>query len=160
MKKLIFGLIILISITSVKLFCYDFYLKIYYLKGEKSKDSHSSEEYITIKSNNVSYSITYSGRRGDSDVDADKSCTFTNNNIDNIKNTIIMGELNVVDSLFEQETKYKEFETYCNLTIDIEMGGNPYSIRINGETEEFKNKNLYKNSLFLISMIKEMLGGC
>jgi hypothetical protein len=160
MKKLLFGLVILVAFSNDNLFSYDLYLKIYYLKGERSKDSHFSEEFITIKGHKVTYSVTYSGMRGENDIDTEKSCEFTNNNIDNIKNTIILGELNVIDSLVQQETKYKEFETYCNLSIDIEMGGNPYTIRINGDTEEFKNKNLYKNSLFLISLIKEMLNGC
>jgi hypothetical protein len=160
MKKIIFGLIIAAAFSNHTIFSYEFYLKIYYLQGEKSKDSHSSEENITIKGNNVAYSIVFGGQRGENDIDMEKSCTFTKNNIENIKNTIILGELNVIDSLFEEDTKYKSFEQYCNIAIDIELGGNPYSIRINGDIEEFKNKNLYKNSLFLISMIKEMLSEC
>jgi len=160
MKKILFSLFIFIVLSNESLFCDDFYLKIYYLKAEKSKDSHSSEEYITVKGNDVTYSIFYTGTRGKYDVDTDKSCVFSNNNIENIKNTIITGELNVTDSLFEENIKYKEFEIYCNINIDIRMGGNAYSIKINGNIDEFHDKSLYKNTIFLISIIREMLSGC
>lgn len=160
MKKILIASLFLMINSHQSLFSYDFFLKIYYLHGEKSSNSHTSEESITIKGNNVTYSISYTGNRGENDIDMDKVCTFSENNIENIKNTIILGELNVVDSLTEHEIKYKEFEIYCNISIDIRMGGNAYSIRINGDTEEFHDKNLYKNSLFLISIIREMLTGC
>jgi hypothetical protein len=88
MKKLLFASLLIMMYSYESLFSYDFYLKIYYLHGEKSKDSHTSEELVTIKGNNVTYSITYTGIRGENDIDMEKSCTFSNNNIDN-QNTII-----------------------------------------------------------------------
>jgi len=53
------------------------YLKIYYFDGEKSKDSHASEETFLIDGFSVSYSLKYSGRMGNNREDAVKECSFT-----------------------------------------------------------------------------------
>lgn len=138
----------------------DFAVAIYYLSGEKSKDSHSSEESIAISGQSVAYSIEYSGARSRNQNDMAKTCEFTEQDIKNIKQTIKSKELNVNDSLFSKDTKYKSYEVYCNLNIVISMDGQEYRIRINGDTKELDNKSLYNNAVSFITMLRKMVKDC
>ncbi len=138
----------------------DFSIAVSYLAGEKSKDSHSSSESFAIDGRSVAYSVKYSGRKGKNDIDMDKVCEFTEQNIENIKKTIISKELNVVDSLFQETSKTKSFEQYTNINIAIRMDGQDYKIRINGDILEFEDSKLYKNSLFFITLLRKMVKDC
>lgn len=135
-------------------------IAIYYLHGEKSKDTHSSTEKIAINNSSVTYSVKYSGRRGKNDIDTNKTCEFTEQDIENIKQTIITKELNVNDSLFSESSKSKSFEVYTNISIAISMDGNEYKIRINGDRLELDDSKLYKNSIFFITMLRKMAKDC
>lgn len=138
----------------------DFSIAVSYLAGEKSKDSHSTSEKYAISGSSVSYSVKYSGRKGKNDIDMDKVCEFTEQNIENIKKTIIAKELNVTDSLFQESSKTKSFEQYTNISIAISMDGNEYKIRINGDTSELKDSSLYKNSMYFITLLHKMVKDC
>ncbi len=131
-----------------------------YLIGEKSKDSHSTSEKISINGTSVSYSVKYSGHKGKNDIDMDKSCEFTEQDLKNIRKTIETKSLNVTDSLFQENSKYKSFEVYTNISIAISMDGQEYKIRINGDTAEFKDSQLYKNSLYFITLLSKMAKDC
>lgn len=138
----------------------DMTIAVSYLKGEKSKDSHSTSEKISISGTSVSYSVKYSGRKGKNDIDMDKTCEFTEQDLKNIRKTIETKSLNVTDSLFQENSKYKSFEVYTNISIAISMDGQDYKIRINGDTSEFKDSQLYKNSMYFITMLSNMAEDC
>jgi|SRR4030095_5314297 hypothetical protein len=160
MKILISVLFLILMLLPQAAKCDDLKVDIYYLDGEKSKDSHSSEELISIVGHSASYSIKYSGRRDIKQQDGEKECKFTSGDIEKVKKIIIEKELNVTDSLFEKDSKYKSFEIFCNINIDISMDGKNYKIRINGETKQFDDKELYKNSINFISFLKKMIEDC
>lgn len=153
---------VLIFLFALSAACYsqDFLVAVSYLHGEKSKDSHSSEESIAITGNSVAYSIEFSGRRGKNDKDMSKTCTFTEQDIKNIKQTIETKNLNVVDSLYQESSKTQSFERYVNLDMVFKMDGSDYRIKINGDIKEFEDKTLYKNSMFFITMLRKMVEGC
>ena len=138
----------------------DLNIAISYLYGEKSKDSHASEESFAISNTSVAYSVKYSGRKGKNQVDMDKTCTFTEQDMKNIRKTIESKELNVNDSLFQQSSKTKSYEVYTNINIAINMDGQEYKIKINGDTIEFDESKLYKNSVFFITMLRKMVEDC
>ncbi len=156
-KVIFFSLFIFLSIP---LLCDDFSVNIYYLNGEKSKDSHSSTEKITINNYDVTYSVKYSGRKSGNQLDAEKTCTFSEQDIKNIKETITKKNLNVNDSLFGETSKTKSYEVYCNINLTIIMDGNEYKIRLNGDVNELDNSDLYKNAVFFITMLSKMAKDC
>ena len=154
-----------ISIVIILILCFsvqaqDFSLAVSYLHGEKSKDSHSSQENISVSGTNAAYSVKFSGRKGKNDVDMDKVCEFTEQDIKNIKKTIVAKGLNVNDSLFQQTSKTKSYEVYTNISIAIVMDGQEYKIRINGDVIEFDESDLYKNAVFFITMLRKMSKDC
>lgn len=138
----------------------DFKLSLYYLDGEKSKDSHSTEEKISISGYDVKYSVKYSGHRTKSQNDTEKNCTFSEQVIAKIKTTIISKGLNSNQTLTDENSKSKSFERYCNIALDITMDGNNYKIRINGDIEEFKNNDLYKNCDYFAKLLRKLVKDC
>lgn len=138
----------------------DLNIAVSYLSGEKSKDSHSMEEGYAISNSSVAYSVKYKGRKGKDQEDMNKVCTFTEQDLTNIRLTIEKKGLNVTDSLFQESSKSKGFERYCNIIIDMNIDSQKYKIKINGDIKEFEDNALYKNSVFFISMLRRMIEGC
>ena len=136
----------------------DFLVAISYLYGEKSKDSHSTEESFAVTDNNAAYSVKYSGKI--KKEDNSKICNFTEQDIKNIKQTIETKNLNVVDSLYQESSKMQSYERYINLEMVFKLDGGDYRVKINGDIKEFEDKMLYKNSIFFITMLRKMVEGC
>lgn len=138
----------------------DLNIAISYLYGEKSKDSHSTEESFAISNTSVAYSVKYTGRKGKNQNDIEKTCTFTEQDLKNIRKTIETKGLNVNDSLFQESSKTKSYEVYTRINIAIIMDGQEYKINISGDTKEFDDAVLYKNSVFFITMLRKMVEDC
>jgi hypothetical protein len=138
----------------------DFSLAIDYLYGEKSKDSHSIEESYAISNTSVAYSVKYTGHKGKNQEDMEKTCVFTEQDLANVKKTIETKGLNVTDSLLSKLVKMKSYEIFTRINISINMDGHEYKITINGDTAEFKDETLYKNTEFFIAMLRNMVEGC
>lgn len=138
----------------------DLNIAINFLQGEKSKDSHSMEESYAISNSSAAYSVKYSGRKGKNQQDMEKTCTFSEQDLKNIKQTIETKGLNVNDSLIQESSKTQSYEVYTRLNISIDMDGQTYKIVINGDTNEFEKEKLYKNSMFFITMLRKMVEGC
>jgi hypothetical protein len=155
--KTIFIALLALFFLPISTKCDDFKIDIYYLSGEKSKDSHSKEEVIAINGYYASYSSTYSRQGNDTVTNEGANRTLSEVNLEKIKRTIAEKQLNVNDSLFEKESKYKSFELFCNIKIDITLDGQSYKIRINGDTKQFDDKELYKNSVYFISFLRNMI---
>lgn len=138
----------------------DLNIAISYLYGEKSKDSHSTEESFAISNTSVAYSVKYTGRKGKNQNDIEKTCTFTEQDLKNITKTIEAKGLNVNDSLFQESSKTKSYEVYTRINIAIIMDGQEYKINISGDTKEFDDAVLYKNSVFFITMLRKIVEDC
>lgn len=138
----------------------DLNIAISYLQGEKSKDSHSTDESFAISNTSVAYSVKYTGKKGKNQQDMEKTCTFTEQDLINIRKTIETKGLNVNDSLFQESSKTKSFEVYTRINIAIVMDGQEYKININGDTKELEDSMLYKNSVFFITMLRKMVEDC
>lgn len=138
----------------------EFQVSINYLHGEKSKDSHSSREKFSINGYDVTYSIKYSGHRGKNQLDVEKSCVFTEQDITNIKTTITKKGLNANMTLTQESSKSKSFETYCNIVTDITLDGTKYEIRMNGDVTELDDNQSYKDMIFFITLLRKMVKDC
>lgn len=160
MKRIFFLLVISSVFITLNSCGQDFKVKVYYLSGEKSKDSHSTTENISVDGSSVSYSIKYKGRKGNNQQDNRKECTFTEQNIENIKKTILLKDLNRSDSLYQESSKTKSLEYYSNISIDITMNGDYFRIRLNGDTNELEGTSLYDNSIFFIQFLRKMIQDC
>ena len=156
MRKII---ILVIFFTSVS-FSQNLDLAISYLYGEKSKDSHTTEENFAIGGTSASYSVKYSGHKTKNQKDDSKTCEFTQKNVNDIKNFIIEKGLNKTESLIDESTKYKSFETFVRITIDLSMDNQEYKIKVNGDTQEISGKDFYKNVQALIDKIRQMVKDC
>lgn len=159
MKKLLFLIFITLIFCSVSQ-SQELNLAVSYLSGEKSKDSHSKEENFAVSNSAVAYSVKYKGRKSDKQEDKGKVCTFTEQDLKNIRQTIETKGLNVTDSLFQESSKTKSFEQYCNIIVDMDIDGQKYKIRINGDIKELEDKDLYKNTVFFITMLRKMVESC
>lgn len=159
MKKILITLILSISV-SLSAYSQQINIAISYLAGEKSKDSHSMEESYAISNSSAAYTVKYKGHRSKNQEDNSKICTFTEQDLKNIKQTIEAKKLNVTDSLFQESSKTKSFEQYCNIVIDMEIDGVRSKIRINGDIKEFDDNDLYNNSVFFITMLRNMIEDC
>jgi hypothetical protein len=135
-------------------------ISISYTNGEKSKDSHTTEESIAIGGYDAAYSVKYSGHRSPEQVDDSKTCRFSKKNIKTIKDFIIEKGLNKNDSLFDESSKYKSYEVFVNISIAVTIDGQDYKIKVNGDTDEIGHKDLYKNVIELINKVRKMIEDC
>jgi hypothetical protein len=138
----------------------DFKLYLTYVQGEKSRDSYTLSTKISIEGNQVTYSKTSSGYIRSKLENEDKSCMFSKVRLDSIINYIITNKLNVTDSLFDESIKYKSYELFTNITLDIENEEINSHIRINGDVSQFENQLLYKNLLDFISYLNDLIENC
>lgn len=138
----------------------DFKLNLTYLQGEKSRDSYTISTDISLDGNKVTYTKTSSGYISSKLKDENKSCIFTNARLDSIKNHIAGYKLNINDSLFDQSIKYKSYELFTNISLDLEIDGIITHLRINGDVSQFDKEPLYKNSIEFISYLLDMIDDC
>ena len=155
MKHKLFFILFISLLLSCKFCAADFKILVNFTEGEHSKDSWTKTTLITIDDNAYFYSISGSGH---SNLKSDnKNGAFTDEQRDKIKTFVLDHNLNVNDSLFEEESKYKSYERFTNIAIDIWINNVSYRIRINGDITEFNDKPLYKNSMDLISLITDYI---
>lgn len=138
----------------------EFTLTVNYFAGEKSKDSHSTEENFAVTGMFASYAIEYSGHKGKNQHDTEKSCSFSDKDIEKIKKAIIEKELNHSVVYSTKDSKSKSFEEFCNIGISISMDGGSYKIALNGDLVDLKNNNDYNNALSFIAMLRKMFEDC
>ncbi|HMQ79396.1 MAG TPA: hypothetical protein PKE39_16085 [Ignavibacteria bacterium] len=158
--KYLFSVVLAIVFFAAVSAAQDLNLAISYLYGEKSKDSHSTEESYALSNSSMAYTVKYTGKKGKNQQDMEKTCTFTEQDLKNIAKTIEAKGLNVNDSLFQESSKTKSFEIYTRINIAINMDGQEYKINISGDTKEFDDAALYKNSVFFITMLRKMVEDC
>ena len=152
--------VILIFFLIQQVFCGDFTLTINYLDGEKSKDSYSSSESFSINNYNAAYSVKYSGHNEKNKFEKEKNCTFSEQNINSIKETILSNRINISDSIFSKDSKTKSFERYFNISVEFLLDDVKTTIKMNGDTDELENTELYKKAVFLISFVRTMIQDC
>ena len=159
MRNFIF-IFVLFSLSAFSVRAQEFTLAVNYLAGEKSKDSHSTEENFAITGRFTSYTIEFSGHRGSEQHDTDWTCRFSDKDIEMIKKAIVEKELNHSVAYSTEESKSKSFEQYCNISISVAMDGSTYKITLNGDVVDLKNNNDYKNALSFITVLRKMFEDC
>jgi len=157
MKKM---LILILFLSSTVSFSQGLNISISYLNGEKSKDSHSTEESYAIGGYEAVYSVKYSGHTSGDKKDGDKTCRLSEENVILVKDFIFEKGLNKDATLRDESTKYKSFEIFVNITVNMKIDGSEYKISINGDTDEIGHKDLYKNVVALIDKIRVMIKDC
>jgi hypothetical protein len=136
-------------------------MTIYYYYSEKSRDSHSSTENISINGSAVSYSVKYSGRKGPNDKDEAKTCTLTNEQLEKINKTIKEKHLDVTDSvIINNDSHNSGYEVNATVIITLVRSGKTTRTKVKGKPSDLAGKPLYKNSLYLLETIKSMLKFC
>jgi hypothetical protein len=136
-----------------------FLVKISLTEGEKSKDSWTSETNINIDGSQFTYTKTYSGgRKQNSDVS--KTCVLTDDQVANIQSLLKDKNLLVSDKLIDDETKYKSFERFVNLSMTIAFAEKLAKFNVNGDVANLKDKDLYKNCYELINLIEGFVDKC
>lgn len=136
------------------------FLTIYYADSEKGKDSHSTIENISVTGTSVTYSVKYTGRRGTDQKDEIKKCTLSSGQISKIKNTISEKKLNVTDSLIDNSLAENSYQVTTSITITVTSGNKTTKTKVRGTPSVITGKSLYKNSSYLLNMVKEMLESC
>jgi hypothetical protein len=137
------------------------FLVIYYYYGEKSRDNHSSTENISINGSTVSYSVKYSGRKGPNQNDEVKTCTLTSDQLGKINKTIRDRHLDVTDSIIiSNESHNSGYQLSATVIISLAKAGKTARVKCKGDPANLSDKLLYKNSLYLLQTIKDMVELC
>ena len=137
-----------------------FSLSVSYASSEKSRDSHSTKETFSLDGKNLSYAVTYSGRKGPNQIDEKKNCVLTDEQINKILTTLKEKKLNVEDSLIVNPSNIEPPYTSEAITISVTKGSKTTKIRVKGTYVQLANKTLYTNSLYFINVISKMLKTC
>lgn len=154
-----------ILFLSLFLFCSSTYadafiIKISLTEGEKSKDSWTSETVISIDGSQIGYSKTYTGSAIGRNTDVTKTCTLTSDQVAQIQSLLKDKNLLKSDSLTDDESKYKSFERFINLSMTIAFAEKLAKINVNGDVSNLKDKDLYKNCYELINLIQGFVDKC
>ena len=160
-KKLIYIFLIVFFTFNRISYSQQPFLTIYYYYGEKSKDSHSSTENISINGSSVSYSVKYSGRKGPDQNDEEKTCTLTNEQLEKINKTIKEKHLDLTDSVIINNGSHNSgYQVSTTVIITLARAGTTTKTKCKGRPADLAGKPLYKNSLYLLETIKSMLKLC
>jgi hypothetical protein len=160
-KKLIYMFLIIFFAFNKISYSQQPFLTIYYYYGEKSRDSHSSTENISINGSAVSYSVKYSGRRGPNQKDEEKTCTLTNEQLEKINKTIKEKHLDVTDSVIINNGSHNSgYQVSATVIITLIRSGKTTRTKAKGNPSDLADKPLYKNSLYLFRIIKDMVELC
>ena len=161
MKKLVLLLsFFLMLLSAQKTAAQIFSLLVSHTSSERSKDSHSTTETFNLTGKNLSYTVTYSGRKGPNQKDEEKKCVLTDEQVNKISATLQEKKLNVTDSLINNLTGMEAPYTAETITITVTKGNKITKIRVKGTSAQVSNKTVYSNSLYLINMISRMLKTC
>lgn len=136
------------------------FLAIYYSYSEKSKDSHSTTENISLSGTTVVYSVKYTGRKGPDQKDERKECTLTNEQVSNIRKAISDKQLNLTDSLVDNSLSDNSYKVTTAITITVTSGNKTTKTKVKGSPSALGSKPIYKNSLYLLNLIRKMLDDC
>ena len=136
------------------------YLSIYYPYVEKSKDSHSTTENISLSGTKVVYSVKYTGRNGPDQKDEMKECTLSNEQVSNIRKAISDKQMSITDSLIDNSSANNSYKVTTAITTIVINGNKTTKVKVKGSPSVLNGKPLYKNSLYLINLIRKMLDNC
>ncbi len=136
------------------------FLTIYYVESEKSKDSHSTIENISLSGTTLFYTVKYSGRRGPDQKDETKNCLLSNEQISSIRKAIFDKKLNISDSLIVNPLPDESYFASTSIAITFTDGKQIRKTKVKGSPSTLTGKPLYKSSLYLLNMINEMLKNC
>lgn len=136
------------------------FLTIYSSLSEKSKDSHSTVENISLTGNTAVYTVKYTGRKGPDQRDEKKECVFSNEQANNIRKAINDRKLNITDSLVSNALAYESYRTATTIIISFTNRNKTTKTKVKGDPVEFADKPLYKNSVYLLYLVKQILKDC
>lgn len=160
-KKLIYMFLVLWFALSKVSYSQQPFLTVYYYYSEKGRDSHSSTENISINGSAVSYSVKYSGRRGPNEKDEVKTCTLTSDQLEKINKTIKDKHLDVTDSIIiNNEAHNSGYQVNTTVIITLIRSGKTTRTKTRGNPSDLAGKPLYKNSLYLLQTIEDMVEIC
>lgn len=136
------------------------FLTIYSSMSEKSKDSHSTIENISLTGNTAVYTVKYTGRKGPDQKDEKKECVFSNEQANNIRKVINERKLNITDSLISDAVVYESYRTATTIIISFTNGNKTTKTKVKGDPVALADKLLYKNSVYLLYLVKRIVKDC
>ena len=134
-------------------------ISISYFKSERSKDSHTSSELFSIEGKNLSSSVKFTGRGDPYPNNNNKTCILSDEDVSKIWATVSEKQLNKEDSLINNSPLEPPYSSE-SIEITVMKNSKVTSIRIKGESSWLSCKLLYKNSGYLIAVVKNLLAKC
>ena len=161
MNKIIyFAVLFILMNVSSNVFADSFIIKLNFLNGEKSEDSWTSETTVLIDGSQIKYTKSWSGSAKGRDKDIDKQCNLTDEQVSAIQKIITDNNLLVKEAAEDKDEKYKSFERFVNISLDISFAEALGKIRINGDMVQIKYLDLYKRTMKLINLIDDYANRC
>lgn len=161
MNKIIYFVVLFLLLsTSSNVFADSFLIKLNFLQGEKSKDSWTSETTVAIDGSQIKYTKTWSGSAKSRNKDIDKQCNLTDEQVAAIQKIIFDNKLLVKETVEDKNEKYKSYEEFVNISLDISLAEALGKIRINGDIDQIKDTDLYNKTMQLIILIDDYAQKC
>jgi hypothetical protein len=156
MKRIagILFLLILMNFPS-KIFADSFIIEIYYLDGEKSKDSWSSETNVSVDGSSIIFSKKWSGSAKSRNKDIEKKWNLSDEQVSALQKIIWDNKLLVRETLEDKDEKYKSYERFVNLAVSISLAEAMGFIKINGDMLQIQDSDLYLRTMKLMNLIDE-----
>jgi len=136
------------------------FLTIHYLYAEKSRDSHSTTETISISGTTANYFLKFTGRKGPEQKDETKDCTLSKEQVSTIRKAIDEKKLNVADSLVDNSLPGGSYQVTTAITITFTNGNKNIQTKVKGKPSALNDKPLYKNAVSLLNLVRKMLENC
>ena len=161
MNKIIYYVVLFLLFNAPSnVFADSFLVKLNFLDGEKSKDSWTSETTVSIDGSEIKYKKTWSGSAKSRNKDIDKQCTLSDSQVTAIQKIIYDNKLLVKETVTDKDEKYKSYERFVNISLDISLAEALGKIRINGDMVQIKDTDLYKKTMELINLIDDYANKC
>lgn len=158
-KHILFCITVIALLTPVKLFSQPLSVAVSYVRGEISKDSHSSTENYSINGTALSFSMVNKGRTGNENIDP-KLCTLEEKDTVAIRNMILTSGFNVSDSLITEKNNSDSPKYYTVVSISILLDGAESKIKVNGDTKEMAENEFYQKVVKFVMYLRNVAINC
>lgn len=157
--KILFCIAVITALMPAKLISQPLSVAVSYVRGEISKDSHSSTENYSINGTALSFSMMNKGKTGNEIIDP-KLCTLEEKDTVAIRNMILTSGFNVSDSLVTEKIQADAPQYYTTVSISISLDGTESKIKVNGDTKEMAENEFYQKVVKFVMYLRNMAINC
>jgi len=160
MKGILAIIFCIIFLSSNIVWADELSLTLVIVEGEKSKDSHYSEEVLNLALGELKYSIKHYGKNNPLDNDYVKKCILNEEQESTVKYLITEYSLNVNDTIISDNTFSYPNINYLRISLEKLLNGKTSKLLMNGEINIIAETIYYFKVEKLYSLLKQFIENC